>query len=103
MSKSSFYSELGRRVKKRRTELKLTQDALASELGLQRTSIANLETGLQRISAEAVVILASALRVSPAELLPSVSSHDEELVASIETKAPSNLRPYMLRALRTLR
>jgi transcriptional regulator with XRE-family HTH domain len=100
---SSFYAELGRRVRERRTALRLTQDALASELGLQRTSIANLERGRQRISAEAVAILAAALRVSPAELLPDQATRDSRLDELIRKQVPSELRPYLLSAARTLR
>ncbi|SRR5713101_5753654 len=100
---SSFYAELGRRVKERRTALRLTQDALASELGMQRTSIANLEKGSQRISAEAVAILAAALRVSPAALLPEQTTRDSRLDELIRRQVPSGLRPYLLSAAKTLK
>jgi transcriptional regulator with XRE-family HTH domain len=98
----SFYTELGRRVKERRKELNLTQDILARDLGLQRTSVANLEKGLQRISAEAVVILANALRVPPGDLLPNVSPRGAALATSIEQRAPKVLKPALMRALKKL-
>jgi transcriptional regulator with XRE-family HTH domain len=100
---SNFYVELGRRVKARRTALRLTQEALASELGLQRTSIANLEKGIQRVSAEAVAILAAALRVSPALLMPEQTSSDSRLDDLIGKQVPSGIRPYLLSAAKTLK
>lgn len=100
---STFYVELGRRVKQRRTSLRLTQEALAGELGLQRTSIANLEKGMQRISAEAVAVLAAALRVSPAELMPAKTARDSDLDDLIRKQVPSKLRPYLLSAAKTLK
>ena|GEM_PF-1258123 len=70
MRSSSFYSDLGARVRARRVALHLSQNQLAEQLGLQRTSITNLEKGVQRISAEALVQVARALQVSPVDLLP---------------------------------
>src|SRR5437773_7809680 len=76
MRSSSFYSDLGARVRARRMALHLSQNQLAEQLGLQRTSITNLEKGVQRISAEALVQVARALQVSPVDLLPSADKAD---------------------------
>jgi transcriptional regulator with XRE-family HTH domain len=76
MRSSSFYSDLGARVRARRLELHISQSQLAQQLGLQRTSITNLEKGVQRISAEALVQVARALQVSPLDLLPADNGAD---------------------------
>jgi transcriptional regulator with XRE-family HTH domain len=68
-----FYSEVGVRIRQLRTKLGLTQEQLGRSLTPQtsRVSIANVESGNQRILSHTLVQLAAALKVSPAELLPS--------------------------------
>ena len=68
---SSFYIELGRRVRLHREAAELSQEQLAKHLRLTRSSVANLEAGQQRISAETLVEVALALGVELAELLPA--------------------------------
>lgn len=66
----SFYVEIGRRVRLARERLGLTQDSLASQVMLSRTSVTNIEKGRQKVLAHTICSLANALNVLPAELLP---------------------------------
>lgn len=70
-----LYNLIGRRVRKRRTELHLTQDQLAARVqGVRRASIANLETGRQRVPLEELIRIATALDFDDyRELLPDPS------------------------------
>jgi DNA-binding XRE family transcriptional regulator len=68
---SSFYVEVGRRVRLHREATRLSQEQLAKHLRLTRSSVANLEAGQQRISAETLVAVSQVLGVDLAELLPS--------------------------------
>ena len=72
-----FYAELGRRVRVRRTQLRLSQESLATKLSLKRTSITNLEQGRQRISAFTLRKLARLLGMSAGDLLEQEGSSTE--------------------------
>ncbi len=48
----------------------LTQEKLAKAVGLQRTSMTNIEGGRQPLAVDVFVQLASVLGCEPAELLP---------------------------------
>jgi transcriptional regulator with XRE-family HTH domain len=57
--------EAGRRVRSRRKELGMTQDALAQALGISFQQLQKYETGASRISASRILGLAGALNVNP--------------------------------------
>lgn len=69
----SFYVDVGQRIKAFRTKLGLTQDQLGRLLipPTSRVSIANVESGKQRILSHTLVQFAQALKVDPVELLPA--------------------------------
>ena len=70
-----FYKEFGRLVREAREEAKpkLTQDRLASTVGLSRTSITNIESGKQHIPLHVLYAIAEGIGVTPARLLPDVA------------------------------
>jgi transcriptional regulator with XRE-family HTH domain len=65
-----IYKRFGLRLRNARKEAELTQEALAEWVGLSRTSITNIEKGRQRIPLHLLFLLASAVGVHPATLLP---------------------------------
>src|SRR6266536_483215 len=65
-----IYQAVGERIRAERKRLKITQDELASEVGLTRTSITNLEKGKQKLLLHTLVQIADYLGTSPARLLP---------------------------------
>lgn len=67
----AFYAALGRRIRAARDGARFTQDQLAGRVGLTRSSIANTETGRQKIPVHLLVAIADALGVDPCALLPS--------------------------------
>lgn len=75
-----FYLDLGKIIKKARINLHLTQQQLADLLGLNRTSITNIELGKQKILAHMLVDFAFQLKVPIDNLLP------KQLLKSEETK-----------------
>jgi transcriptional regulator with XRE-family HTH domain len=70
-----FYKEFGRllREARERPNTKLTQQQLATKVGLSRTSITNIESGKQHISLQMLFILANAVGAKPGQLLPDQS------------------------------
>lgn len=76
----AFYTELGRRIQHFRTQRSLTQEQLGRALKPQvtRASIANLETGKQRVLAHTLVQLAQALEVPLQDLVLDVEHRAAE-------------------------
>lgn len=73
-----LYRRLGREVAKRREELGLTQAHVASQLGLTRASLANLENGRQRILVHQLYRLVEALNLKTIlDLVPSRWTFEE--------------------------
>lgn len=63
MTESQIYWALGRAVARRRKELALTQADVAKQIGLTRASLANIETGRQKVLLHQVYRLVHALRL----------------------------------------
>ena len=74
-----FYLEVGRRIKKARKSLHLTQQQLAELLDLNRTSITNIEKGKQKILAYMLVQIAEKLRITVNDLLPQNNTRSKEI------------------------
>lgn len=66
------YVKIGQRIRRIRERRGATQAALASRANLTRTSLSNIEAGRQRISVRALLEMAAALDVDPADLLPDL-------------------------------
>ncbi|HET6184550.1 MAG TPA: helix-turn-helix transcriptional regulator [Acetobacteraceae bacterium] len=66
-----IYATLGRRVRTRREQLRLTQADLSAKVGLSRASIANIEGGRQAVLLHQFLALAEALTIPPVDLIPS--------------------------------
>jgi transcriptional regulator with XRE-family HTH domain len=75
-----FYADLGRRLRALRDRKRLTQQQLGARLNppVTRASIANIETGKQRVLAHTLLQLADAVGVSLNELLPLTTADDDE-------------------------
>lgn len=73
---------IGQNVRRRRTELQLTQQALADSLGIAQTYLSDIETGKRNPSAAMIANFAEALGMVPADLLKG---------------APATLPPIKLR------
>jgi transcriptional regulator with XRE-family HTH domain len=67
---SAIYQEIGNRISRARKKTKLSQHELAGRIGLQRTSVTNIEKGRQKIMVHTLVEIARHLNVSPEKLLP---------------------------------
>jgi transcriptional regulator with XRE-family HTH domain len=62
--------ENSRRSREQQPAGKMTQGALAEAVGLERTSISNIEKGTQKVSVVTLYQIAEALNVSMVDLLP---------------------------------
>jgi transcriptional regulator with XRE-family HTH domain len=77
-----IYERLGQQIAARRRGLKMTQQKLATAVGMSRASIANIECGRQNVLLHHLYRFAEALKMSnAADLLPTAvgsSRHDTE-------------------------
>lgn len=65
-----FYQGFGNRLTQVRRSTGLTQEQLARRLGINRTTLVNIEKGRQRVAVHQLIEFAQALRCEPTELLP---------------------------------
>lgn len=86
MQESVLYSRLGQRVRHHREMIGLCQAEVGIAVGLSRASIANIETGRQRIPVHHLYRLAHALGVDVDALLPATT---EEPRATIDREIRS--------------
>lgn len=93
IDRAKLYEEIGRRVRTARVSRnpKLTQDELAKKLGVERTSIANIEKGTQRATLHFLYSLAQHLQTSLETFLPPI---DDAHI--IDTGAVSDLAEVKL-------
>ena len=88
-----LYRRLGRKVAERRSELRLSQAYVAEKLGLSRASLANLETGRQRIMVHQLFALVSALKLnSILDLVPENWTQTDGLPEIIVRGQPLSAR-----------
>lgn len=73
------YERFGALLAKWRRKRHKSQETLASELGLSRTSITNIERGRQHVQLHTVFAVARLLKISPSDLLPSDSIYTEPI------------------------
>jgi transcriptional regulator with XRE-family HTH domain len=70
MNNDQLYDRLGVLIKSRRKQLSLTQQKLAARLGISRASLANIETGRQKVLVHQLYAFGTALGLPPSDLLP---------------------------------
>lgn len=96
----SFYTALGERIRQAREHHRLTQDDVATYVGLKRASIANIEAGRQRTQVHTGVQIAKALGTD----LPTLMDLSRELEPHMldPSPIPSRHKPAMRDDLHTL-
>lgn len=71
---SDLYWQVGQRIREARTKLRMSQEALADQVSLTRTSITNIEKGRQKLLVHKLWEIAVALGVSTTDLLPEMKA-----------------------------
>lgn len=66
---SAFYATLGQRITQARKDAGLTQDALSRAVGLSRSSIANVENGVQQTPLHTLLAICQATGVTLTALI----------------------------------
>lgn len=83
---------IGNRIKRRRSELKMSVDHLAKVIGKDRSTVYRYESGaIDKVNSEIIVLLAKALDTTPSYLL-GLDTKDEETIASFVSADGMQLR-----------
>ena len=93
-----FYEQFGHRVRNARVEQGLNQETLGHQVGLERSSISNIEKGRQRVQLHMLLEFATALGVPPDQLLPDTTEASDPL-----RRVPAETRPFVRDVLKTAR
>lgn len=84
--------EIGKRIKQRRTELKMSTDSLAKIIGKDRSTVYRYESGaIDKVSSDILATLADALQTTPAYLI-GLDHTEESAVASFISADGMQLR-----------
>ena len=78
--KTEIRIEFGKRLRAKRQEKGLTLEALAEKADLATSYIASVERGERNLGLENIVALATAMNISPSELLPGTHHQIKEQV-----------------------
>ena len=70
-SGSELYKFVGKRIRAVREKRKVSQERLAKQIGLTRTSVTNIEGGRQKLLLHTLVEIAKQLHVPTVDLLPN--------------------------------
>lgn len=92
--KDRFYKHVGEKIRAARGK-RLSQEALATAIGLTRTSVSNIENGRQKMLLHTLVDLAAALNVDPARLLPDRHVPPETSGIAALAQLPENERVFI--------
>lgn len=68
--------EIGDLIRKRRTELGLSQQDFAERVGISRASVANIERGKQSVSVQQLFEFSNGLNATPTDILPNYQRND---------------------------
>lgn len=79
MNERIIYSTIGSRIRESRESLHMTQDELGALVGLTRTSITNIERGIQKLGIDTLYDIAAVFGISVADLLPD--THPDSAIA----------------------
>lgn len=74
INENILYKSIGKQLKNRRIERKLTQDELSQKVGVKRTSITNIEKGIQKLPLHLLYRICAILEIEARELLPTTKS-----------------------------
>jgi transcriptional regulator with XRE-family HTH domain len=80
-----FYGDVGNRIKSARIDAGISQATLAQLIGFNRSSVANLEAGRQRIALHLFTLIAEALHADPVTLLPNIRLLGDERISGINS------------------
>jgi len=88
-----LYRIVGRQLRERREELGLSQNKIADNVGLLRTSITNIESGRQKPPLHVLYSICLALKIEVAEVLPKTGDVELRKVIAVDVNNQTKQMP----------
>lgn len=88
-----LYRTVGRQLRERREKLKLSQHTIADDVGVQRTSITNIESGRQKPPLHLLYSICLALKIELADVLPKTGDVELHKVVNVEVNKVTKQMP----------
>ena len=94
-----FYKDVGALIREARKKAKdISQESLATSVGLTRTSLTNIEKGRQKVLLHTFVEIAAAIGANAVDLLPKKSNVLNGLGVALPPSLPPEERGFIERA-----
>lgn len=93
MATHPIYKQIGATIQQRRKQLRFKQEKVASDLGISRGSLANIETGRQSMLVHQLFRFAEVLGLSVTDLLPAALPTTPAPLDDWSGKMPPGLKP----------
>lgn len=77
----NLYRQLGKRIRTQRESVNMTQEELATAIGMLRTSIVNIEAGRQRPPLHVIYQICHQLGAEPSAMMPTLADVSDVQVA----------------------
>lgn len=101
-----LYRWIGSQLRERRKAQGITQIQLAKAVDVRRTSITNIESGIQKLPISLLFEICEALRLEPTEIIPSLDrvrrEGFEEVVIDEESGQSERIPPQTANAVRDI-
>lgn len=88
-----LYRMVGQQLRERRKKLKLSQNTIADDVSVQRTSITNIESGRQKPPLHLLYSICLALKIELADVLPKTSDVELRHVVDVEVNKETKQMP----------
>ncbi len=95
VNEDQLYRAVGNKLRFRREKLKLSQDKIAQDVGLLRTSITNIEAGKQKPPLHVLYSICLALKIEIADVLPRTGEVESREVVNVEFNNETKQMPPM--------
>lgn len=88
-----LYRMVGMQLRERREKLKLSQNTIADDVGVQRTSITNIESGRQKPPLHLLYSICLALKIELADVLPKTGDVELRHVVDVQVNKETKQMP----------
>ena len=92
---AAIYREIGARIGAARRRANLTQEDLAGQIGLTRTSIVNIEKGRQKLLVHTLLSICKLLRVPATDLIRGVEQEEPASSGIDLASIPASLHDFI--------
>lgn len=98
-----IYKEIGKRIQKYRRLKGFTQEKLANEIGLTRTSVVHIENGNQKFTIHCIYKIAEVLDLLVVDLLPEVERTKDPLDLLSKARLNERTQRQVLKIIKNVR